>query len=172
MERLTFDNNVRYVGKLATISSSNPSDMIVRFQLSKFLNIYWTTRDKCVWKKWIDYNDCITTYLYFWFRSSWFGIICNYGYRLWKFCPSMHLPRQKVSLRLFDISSEVLHNFTKNANKRYKHHIKGKMNWKNNSTKYLDYLLPKLIIWINLRLEVSNSSFLQSQRLFKSFMIW
>ena len=37
MERLTFDNNVRYVGKLATISSSNPSDMIVRFQLSKFL---------------------------------------------------------------------------------------------------------------------------------------
>ena len=36
MERLTFDNNVRYVGKLATISSSNPSDMIVRFQLSKF----------------------------------------------------------------------------------------------------------------------------------------
>ena len=37
MERLTFDNNVRYVGKLATISSSNASDMIVRFQLSKFL---------------------------------------------------------------------------------------------------------------------------------------
>ena len=39
MERLTFDNNVRYVGKLATVSSSNPADMIVRFQLSKFCNL-------------------------------------------------------------------------------------------------------------------------------------
>ena len=38
MERLTFDNNVRYVGKLASISSANPADMIVRFQLSKILN--------------------------------------------------------------------------------------------------------------------------------------
>ena len=35
IERLSFDNNVRYVGKLATISSSTPADMIVRFQLSK-----------------------------------------------------------------------------------------------------------------------------------------
>jgi len=34
MERLTFDNNVRYVGKLASISSANPADMIVRFQLN------------------------------------------------------------------------------------------------------------------------------------------
>ena len=35
MERLTFDNNVRYVGKLASTSSSTPADMIVRFQLSE-----------------------------------------------------------------------------------------------------------------------------------------
>ena len=35
MERLTFDNNVRYVGKLASTSSSTPADMIVRFQLSQ-----------------------------------------------------------------------------------------------------------------------------------------
>jgi len=34
MERLTFDNNVRYVGKLASTSSSTPADMIVRFQLN------------------------------------------------------------------------------------------------------------------------------------------
>jgi len=34
IERLSFDNNVRYVGKLATISSSSPADMIVRFQLN------------------------------------------------------------------------------------------------------------------------------------------
>jgi hypothetical protein len=33
MERLTIDNNVRYVGKLASTSSSTPADMIVRFQL-------------------------------------------------------------------------------------------------------------------------------------------
>ena len=39
MERLTFDNNVRYVGKLAAVSSSNPADMIVRFQLSKTCNL-------------------------------------------------------------------------------------------------------------------------------------
>ena len=38
MERLTFDNNVRYVGKLASVSSANPADMIVRFQLSKLGN--------------------------------------------------------------------------------------------------------------------------------------
>lgn len=34
MERLTFDNNIRYVGKLAAVSSSIPADMIVRFQLN------------------------------------------------------------------------------------------------------------------------------------------
>lgn len=34
VERLSFDNNVRYVGKLASPSSSNPADMIVRFQLN------------------------------------------------------------------------------------------------------------------------------------------
>lgn len=36
VERLSFDNNLRYVGKLAAVSASNPADMIVRFQLNPF----------------------------------------------------------------------------------------------------------------------------------------
>ena len=35
IERLSVDNKFRYVGKLATPSSSNPANMLVRFQLSK-----------------------------------------------------------------------------------------------------------------------------------------
>ena len=39
IERLSVDNKFRYVGKLATPSSSNPADMLVRFQLSKSLKV-------------------------------------------------------------------------------------------------------------------------------------
>ena len=35
LERLSVDNKFRYVGKLATPSSSRPADMLVRFQLSR-----------------------------------------------------------------------------------------------------------------------------------------
>ena len=35
IERLSVDNKFRYVGKLATPSTSNPANMLVRFQLSK-----------------------------------------------------------------------------------------------------------------------------------------
>ena len=34
VERLSFNNNLRYVGKLAAVSSTTPADMTVRFQLS------------------------------------------------------------------------------------------------------------------------------------------
>ena len=37
LERVAVDNKFRYVGKLATPSSSNPANMLVRFQLSKYI---------------------------------------------------------------------------------------------------------------------------------------
>jgi len=36
IERLTVDNKFRYIGKLATPSSTNPANMLVRFQLNFF----------------------------------------------------------------------------------------------------------------------------------------
>merc|ERR1712241_520017 len=36
IERLTVDNKFRYIGKLATPSSSNPANMLVRVQLNFF----------------------------------------------------------------------------------------------------------------------------------------
>ena len=65
MERLTFDNNVRYVGKLATISSSNPADMIVRFQLSKFYNISIATKVNYILISLQKHNEYSNYYLSF-----------------------------------------------------------------------------------------------------------